>query len=90
MGRNNIDNLIGKKINKLTLLSESDIRLKQKNKRYGVFLCECGAQTIQTIFDWTNGGWPPYYEEGMTNGLQAAYLHYQGEKFCPNFVMPMP
>ena len=35
MGRNNIDLLIGKKINRLTLLSESDVRLKQKNKRYG-------------------------------------------------------
>jgi hypothetical protein len=44
----------------------------------------------QALINWTNGGWPPYYEEGMTNGLQAAYLHYHGEKFCPNFVMPMP
>ena len=56
MGRNNIDGLIGKKINKLTLLRESEIRLHQKTKRYGVFLCDCGNETIQTIFDWTNGG----------------------------------
>ena len=44
----------------------------------------------QALINWTSGGWPSYYEEGMTNGLQAAYLHYHGEKFCPNFVMPMP
>jgi hypothetical protein len=44
----------------------------------------------RALIHWTNGGWPSYYEEGMTNGLQAAYLHYHGEKFCPNFVMPMP
>ena len=44
----------------------------------------------RALLDWTNGGWPAYYEEGMTNGLQAAYLHYHDEKFCPNFVMPMP
>jgi len=56
MGRKNLDELIGKTINKLTLLRESEIRLKQKTKRYGVFLCDCGKETIQTIFDWTNGG----------------------------------
>ena len=44
----------------------------------------------RALIDWTNGGWPIYYEEGMTNGLQAAYLHYHREEFCPNFVMPMP
>ena len=44
----------------------------------------------RALLDWTGGGWPSYYEEGMTNGLQAAYLHYHGEMFCPNFVMPMP
>ena len=44
----------------------------------------------RALLEWTGGGWPIYYETGMTNGLQAAYLHYHGEKFCPNFVMPMP
>ena len=44
----------------------------------------------RVLLVWTGGGWPSYYEDGMTKGLQAAYLHYHGEKFCPNFVMPMP
>ena len=44
----------------------------------------------RALLDWTNGGWPAYYEVGMTRGLQAAYLHYHDEEFCPNFVMPMP
>jgi hypothetical protein len=44
----------------------------------------------RALIEWTGGGWPSYYEEGMTDGLQAIYLHYHGEKFCPNFVMPMP
>lgn len=56
MGRANIDHLIGKKINMLTLIKESEVRLKQKTKRYGVFSCDCGNTTIQTIFDWTNQG----------------------------------
>lgn len=47
-------------------------------------------ERCRALLDWTNGGWPIYYEEGMTNGLQAAYLHYHREEFCPNFVMPMP
>ena len=87
MGRNNIDLLIGKKINRLTLLSESDVRLKQKNKRYGVFICDCGQQTIQTIFDWTNGGSKSCgclkKENGTkTHGLSATsdYKSYQGIK----------
>jgi hypothetical protein len=44
----------------------------------------------RALLDWTNGGWPSYYESGMTNGLQTAYFHYHDEKFCPNFVMPLP
>ena len=44
----------------------------------------------RALLDWTNGGWPSYYESGMTNGLQTAYFHYHGEKFCPYFEMPMP
>ena len=44
----------------------------------------------RALLDWTNGGWPSYYESGMTSGLQAAYFHYHGEKFCPDFEMPMP
>ena len=47
-------------------------------------------ERCRALIDWTNGGWPIYYEEGMTNGLQAAYWHYHREEFCPNFVMPMP
>jgi hypothetical protein len=44
----------------------------------------------QALLAWTYGPWPYYYEQGMVDGLQAANLHYHGEKFCPNFVMPMP
>ena len=44
----------------------------------------------RALLDWTNGGWPSYYESGMTSGLQTAYFHYHGEKFCPYFEMPMP
>jgi hypothetical protein len=44
----------------------------------------------RALLDWSNGGWPDYYEEGMINGLQAAYNHYHHEDFCPNFVRPMP
>ena len=56
MGKRNLEGLIGKKINNLTLIRESETRLTQKTKRYGVFMCDCGNETIQTIFDWTNGG----------------------------------
>lgn len=44
----------------------------------------------RALLDWTNGGWPDYYEEGMTQGLQAASRHYHNEEFCPGFVRPMP
>ena len=44
----------------------------------------------RALLDWSNGGWPDYYEEGMINGLQAAYNHYHHEDFCPDFVRPMP
>ncbi len=47
-------------------------------------------QRCRALQNWTSGGWPAYYEEGMTNGLQSAYLHYHDEEFCPNFVMPSP
>ena len=44
----------------------------------------------RVLLDWSNGGWPDYYEEGMINGLQVAYNHYHHEDFCPDFVRPMP
>lgn len=44
----------------------------------------------RALLDWSNGGWPDYYEEGMIEGLQAAYRHYHREEFCPGFVRPMP
>jgi hypothetical protein len=44
----------------------------------------------RALLDWSNGGWPNYYEEGMIDGLQAAYNHYHHEDFCPEFVRPMP
>jgi uncharacterized protein YacL len=44
----------------------------------------------RALLDWTNGGWPDYYEEGMIQGLQAASRHYHHEEFCPGFVRPMP
>jgi hypothetical protein len=48
------------------------------------------AHRCKTLFDWTSGSWPDYYEEGMINGIQTAYNHYHHEKFCPNFVRPTP
>jgi len=44
----------------------------------------------RALLDWSNGGWPDYYEEGMIGGLQTAYNHYHREDFCPHFVRPMP
>jgi hypothetical protein len=44
----------------------------------------------RALLDWSNGGWPDYYEIGMIEGLQDAYRHYHGEDFCPDFVRPMP
>ena len=44
----------------------------------------------RALLDWSNGGWPDYYEEGMINGLQDAYSHYHQQDFCPDFVRPMP
>lgn len=44
----------------------------------------------RALLDWSNGGWPDYYEVGMIAGLQDAYRHYHREEFCPNFVRPMP
>jgi hypothetical protein len=44
----------------------------------------------RALLDWSNGGWPDYYEEGMIGGLQTAYNHYHQEDFCPDFVRPMP
>lgn len=44
----------------------------------------------RALLDWSNGGWPDYYEVGMINGLQDAYRHYHHEEFCPDFVRPMP
>ena len=44
----------------------------------------------RALLDWSNGGWPDYYEEGMINGLQVAYNHYHQQDFCPDFVRPMP
>ena len=40
----------------------------------------------KVLVDWTNGGWPIYYEETMTAGLQRAYRYYFGEEFCKGFV----
>jgi len=44
----------------------------------------------RALLDWSNGGWPDYYEVGMIEGLQDAYMHYHREEFCPEFVRPMP
>lgn len=44
----------------------------------------------RALLDWSNGGWPDYYEEGMIGGLQTAYNHYHQEDFCPDFVRPIP
>ena len=44
----------------------------------------------RALLDWSNGGWPDYYEEGMIAGVQSAYRHYHREEFCPGFVRPMP
>lgn len=44
----------------------------------------------RALLDWSYGGWPDYYEEGMIGGLQAAYNHYHHEDFCPYFVRPIP
>jgi hypothetical protein len=44
----------------------------------------------RALLDWSNGGWPDYYEEGMIGGLQTAYNHYHQEDFCPDFIRPMP
>jgi hypothetical protein len=35
---------------------------------------------------WTAGNWPPYYEEGMVAGLQQAFQHFHGVKFCDAYV----
>ena len=87
MGRASIEGLIGKTINLLTLLKESDVRLAQKTKRYGVFLCKCGNQTIQTIYDWTNGGAKSCGCLKKNNGQKKHgmskskdYISYQGIK----------
>lgn len=52
-----------------------------------MFICDCGQQTIQTIFDWTNGGSKSCgclkKENGTkTHGLSATsdYKSYQGIK----------
>ncbi len=38
------------------------------------------------LTNWTGGGWPDYYEIGMMDGVQHAYLYFHGVEFCPGFV----
>lgn len=44
------------------------------------------TERCAAVAQWTALGLPDYYEEGMVDGLQAAYRHYYGEPFCEGFV----
>lgn len=35
------------------------------------------------LVQWRETEWPDYYETGITDGLQEAYLHYFDVEFCP-------
>lgn len=36
----------------------------------------------EALFTWRAGDWPGYYEDGVTDGIQAAFASYFGEPFC--------